>query len=172
MKNLRNIIKDSIKKYLNENTQLIDTILDKINKQGKTNLSFDELTYLEQHSNNKVDPNLEKWLLSNHELTFDDNSNKLLYNEFEEDEDLFYNTSKLKRIISNHLNKQPFTNNADWGANPVWNIGNNIFLYLDLNDNQLVILKRTEIDGEYNDEIIKNITNSKELYNFFSKIKK
>lgn len=52
MKDLREIIKTSIREYLNEqrilkeNINNIDQILDKINKYGQENLTFDERIYL------------------------------------------------------------------------------------------------------------------------------
>jgi hypothetical protein len=94
--NLRKIIKNSIKKYLTENINYIDVLLDKINKSGKESLSADENLYLKQYNNQNIDRNLEKWIFSNDELTFDDNDNKLLYDEFEDDEDIFYNENKLE----------------------------------------------------------------------------
>ena len=76
----------------------------------------------------------------------------------------------MKRVISKHLKKKPFTNDADWGGGYVWNLKTNdnftgTFLYL--GDDELVVLKRMLVDDEYNDEEIKKITNSGELYNFF-----
>jgi hypothetical protein len=181
MKDLREIIKTSIREYLNEqrilkeNINNIDQILDKINKYGQENLTFDERIYLKQYNNNNINTDLEKWLFSDDENTFDSNGKKLLFDEFLDNEDIFYNEEKLKRVISKNLNKVPFTNNSDWGGAYVWGINSNnnfigTFLYLD--DNELVVLKRTLIDDEYNDELIKNITNSKELYSFLLSLKK
>jgi hypothetical protein len=164
----------TIKKYLTENINYIDVLLDKINKSGKESLSADENLYLKQYNNQNIDRNLEKWIFSNDELTFDDNDNKLLYDEFEDDEDIFYNENKLIRIISKHLNKKPFTNNADWGGAFVWKIqGNDNFsgIFLVLDDNELIVIKRTTIDDQYDDEIMKNIYNSKDLYRFFLTLK-
>ena len=166
---LINLIREDLnnQNVLNENTQLINQILDKLNKYGKDNLSFDEKKYLSQYSNNNVDINLEKWLLSDDEDTFSYTGDKLLYDEFETDEDIFYNVDKLKRVISKHLGKTPFTNNADWGGGDVWNLKSDdnfkgTFFYLD--DNELLILKRDMVDDEYEDEVIKTITTATELY--------
>lgn len=153
---------------------LVNKILDKINRVGLSNLSFDERTYLNQFNENSIHPNLENWLNSNKDYTFDDNENKLLYDEFEEDEDIFYNHDKLKRVISKVLNKKPFTNNADWGGADVWGITTNdnftgLFIYFG-EDNDLVLLKRSFNEEEdYENEIIETITNSKELNNVFLK---
>lgn len=160
---------------LNENIKIIDNILDKIGKDGKDSLSYDEREFLKQYKNGNINNDLEKWLLNNDDITFNDNGKKLLYDEFEEDEDIFYNREKLKKVISKHLNKKPFTNNADWGGDYVWNINSNsnfegVFFYL--GDDELCILKRTFIDDEYQDEIIKIITNTKELYNSLLTTKK
>jgi hypothetical protein len=157
-------------KVYESNYNLIDSILDKINKDGIQSLTIDERTYLQQHSDNKIDKGLESWLFSSHDSTFDDNGKKLLYNEFEEDEDIFYNTDKLIRVISHHINKKPFTNNSDWGGNYVWGIsGDNfigMFLYFG-DDGELLLLNRQLIDDQYQDDILKTIDNSNELYKVF-----
>lgn len=160
-------------KMLNENVNNINTILDKINKHGQRNLTYDERTYLKQYNDNDIDPGLEKWLFSNDEDTFDINGNKLLYDTFEEDEDILYNQDKLKRVITKHLNKKPFTNNADWAGGYVWNIESDsdftgTFLYL--GDDELVLLKRTLDGDEYKDEEIKDITTTNELYKVIASI--
>ena len=153
---------------------LIYKILDKLNKVSLSNLSFDERTYLNQYNENKINPGLENWLNSNENDTYDENGNKLLYDEFEENEDIFNNYVKLKRVISKILNKQSFTNNADWGGADVWGIKTNdnfvgLFIYLG-EDNDLVLLKRNlNVDEEYENEIIETITNNKELNNVFLK---
>ncbi|MCF8339704.1 MAG: GNAT family N-acetyltransferase [Chitinophagaceae bacterium] len=169
-KNLRESIRATIKDFLNENEDNVNNILDKVNSGGRESLTPDEKTYLEQYSDNNINPDLEEWLFSDDESTFDLDGNKLSFDEFNESDDIFYNTSKLKRVISKHLKKKPFTNNADWGGGYVWGLKSNdefagIFLYL--GDDELVVLKRTLVDDEYNDEEIKYITNSRELYNFF-----
>ena len=169
-KNLRESIRATIKDFLNENEDNVNNILDKVNSGGRESLTPDEKTYLEQYSDNNINPDLEEWLFSDDESTFDLDGNKLSFDEFNESDDIFYNTSKLKRVISKHLKKKPFTNNADWGGGYVWNLKTNdnftgTFLYL--GDDELVVLKRTLVDDEYNDEEIKYITNSRELYNFF-----
>jgi hypothetical protein len=169
-KNLRESIRATIKYFLNENEDNVNNILDKVNSGGRESLTPDEKTYLEQYSDNNINPDLEEWLFSDDESTFDLDGNKLSFDEFNESDDIFYNTSKLKRVISKHLKKKPFTNNADWGGGYVWGLKSNneftgIFLYL--GDDELVVLKRTLVDDEYNDEEIKYITNSRELYNFF-----
>ena len=89
--------------------------------------------------------------------------------EFEDGDDIFYNTSKLNRVISNHLDKNPFSNNADWGGGYVWNLKKDddftgTFLYL--GDDELVVIKRRLVDDEYYDQELKSITNSRELYKF------
>ena len=169
-KNLRESIRATIKDFLNENEDNVNNILDKVNSGGRESLTPDEKTYLEQYSDNNINPDLEEWLFSDDESTFDLDGNKLSFDEFNESDDIFYNTSKLKRVISKHLKKKPFTNNADWGGGYVWNLKTNdnftgTFLYL--GDDDLVVVKRTLVDDEYNDEEIKYITNSRELYNFF-----
>ena len=166
---LRKLIETTIKDFVNENEENVNKILDKVSQDGKESLTPDEKTYLEQYSDNDIDSDLEEWLFSDNDNTFDLNGNKLLFDEFDEDDDIFYNTSKLKRIISNHLDKKPFTNNADWGGGYVWNLKKDddftgTFLYL--GDDELVVLKRRLVGDEYNDEELKYITNSRELYKF------
>jgi hypothetical protein len=166
---LRKLIEVTIKDFVNENEENVNKILDKVSQDGKESLTPDEKTYLEQYSDGDINPDLEEWLFSDDDNTFDLNGNKLLFDEFDEDDDIFYNTSKLKRIISNHLDKKPFTNNADWGGGYVWNLKKDddftgTFLYL--GDDELVVLKRRLVGDEYNDEELKYITNSRELYKF------
>lgn len=167
---LRKLIETTIKNFLNENEENVNKILDKVNRDGRQSLTPDEKTYLEQYSDGKINPDLEEWLFSDDDDTFDLDDNKLLFDEFEDNDDIFYNTSKLMRVISKHLKKKPFTNDADWGGGYVWNLKTNdnftgTFLYL--GDDELVVLKRMLVGDEYNDEEIKKITNSGELYNFF-----
>lgn len=166
---LRKLIETKIKDFVNENEDNINKILDKFNIDGQQSLTPDEKTYLKQYSDNNVNPELEEWLFSDDDNTFDLDGNKLLFDEFDEDDDIFYNTSKLMRVISKHLNKKPFTNDADWGGGYVWNLKNNddftgTFLYL--GDDELVVIKRRLTGDEYDDEEIKYITNSRELYKF------
>ena len=178
---LKKFITLTIDKYLNEqillmeNDENVDTILDKINKHGLQSLTGDERDYLDQYNNKNIDSGLENWLFSDDDETFDSYGNKLMYDEFAEDEDIFYNQNKLKRVITKSLNKAPFTNNADWGGGYVWNIDSNnkytgTFLYY--GDDELVVIKRNLVDDGYNDKLIKKITNSKELYDFFRNLKK
>ena len=178
---LRKFIQTTIREYLNEQQMLteninnVDQILDKINKHGQRNLTPDERTYLNQYNNNSINKDLEKWIFSDDENTFDSDGNKLLFDEFTDDEDILYNHEKLKRVITKHLNKKPFTNNADWGGGYIWNIkkvDNFVGIFLYLGDDELVVIKRTLIGDEYDDEEIKNITNSIELYNFLLSLKK
>lgn len=166
---LRKLIETTIKDFVNENEENVNKILDKVNQNGRESLTPDEKTYLEQYSDGDINPDLEEWLFSDDNNTFDVNGNKLLFDEFDEDEDIFQNTSKLKRVISNHLDKKPFTNNADWGGGYVWNLKKDddftgTFLYL--GDDELVVIKRRLVDDEYYDQELKSITNSRELYKF------
>lgn len=166
---LRKLIEATIKDFVNENEENVNKILDKVNQNGRESLTPDEKTYLEQYSDGDINPDLEEWLFSDDDNTFDANGNKLLFDEFEDDEDIFQNTSKLKRVISNHLDKNPFTNNADWGGGYVWNLKKDddftgTFLYL--GDDELVVIKRRLVDDEYYDQELKSITNSRELYKF------
>lgn len=166
---LRKLIEVTIKDFVNENEENVNKILDKVNQNGRESLTPDEKTYLEQYSDGDINPDLEEWLFSDEDNTFDINGNKLLFDEFEENEDIFQNASKLKRVINNHLDKKPFTNNADWGGGYVWNLKKDddftgTFLYL--GDDELVVIKRRLVDDEYYDQELKSITNSRELYKF------
>jgi hypothetical protein len=173
---LIHIIMEIIKEQsFNKSDSLVDSILDKINKYGFENLTFDEKKYLNQYSKGYIDLDLKNWIESDKENTFDIDGNKLLYDEFDWDEDIFRNSNKLKRIISKSLGKKPFTNDPDWGGAYVWNIesDNNFegtFFYL--GDDELLILKRNTINDQYEDEVIYEITNPKNLYKALSKIKK
>lgn len=171
-------IRTTFHDFVNEQNSIdnINELLDKINKDGIQSLTYDERTYLNQYNNNNIDTELEKWLFSDKEETFDSNSEKLLFDIFEEDEDILYNYDKLKRVITKHIGKKPFTNNADWGGAYVWNINSTdnytgTFLYL--GDDELVVIKRElENDDEYIDDIKENITDSKGLYKFFLNLPK
>jgi hypothetical protein len=166
---LRKIIETTIKDFLNENKENVDLLLDKINMHGKQSLTFDERTYLKQFGEDNIDPGLEEWIFGDDDRSYDTDDNKLFYDEFEEDDDIFYNKSKLKRVITKHLDKDPFTNNADWGGGYVWRLKSNddfVGTFLYLGDDELVVIKRT-LDGDrYDDEEIKYIDDSRELYNF------
>lgn len=156
---------------------LVNKILDKINQSGVSNLSFDERNYLKSYNENNINNDLKNWLNSDDDLTYDNDGNKLLYDNFEEDEDIFYNYEKLNRVISKTLNKKAFTNNADWGGANVWGIKTKdnftgVFIYL-RDDDDLVLLKRKlNKDEDYEDEVISTITSTKELNSLFLKIKK
>jgi hypothetical protein len=170
------MLRTKLRKLLLENNSkiLIDLILDKINTDGKQSLSYDELTYLDDYSSGNINNNLERWLLSDDEDTFNDEGKKLLYDEFEGDEDIFNNRNKLIRVINKHMDKQPFTNNADWGGAYVWNVNsknNKLGYFLYLGDYDLVFLYRKLVDDGYNDEELINITTTDELYSFFKKLK-
>lgn len=169
-------IETTVKEFLAENrllkedTQLVDTLLDKMNTGGRDSLSSDERTYLRQHSSTNINKNLENWLLSDDESTFNDKGDKLLYDEFEEGEDILYNEDKLIRVISKQLRKAPYSDNASWGGGKVWNIGNSndnfVGTFLYLGDDELVMLKRKLVDGdEYEDTDVKDIRTTRELYN-------
>jgi len=170
-KYIRNIITESF-----NNEILVNQILDKINKSGIHSLTYDEKNYLNQSNNNNIDKDLENWLLSDEDETFNYNGEKLLYDSFEDDDDLFYNTNKLIRLINKHLNKKPFTNNSDWGGAYVWNVDSTdsfvgTFIFLD--DSELLLLKRElNDDEEYEDEVIKEITSPKEFYKVLMNLKK
>lgn len=156
-----------LKILLKENSSdLIDNILDKISRDGQRSLSFDERKYLEQYNKDTVDKDLENWLLSDDDTTFDVKGDKLLYDEFEDDEDLFYNNDKLIRVISKQLGDS-YTDNANWGGGLVWNVGNSksnfIGTFLYLGDDELVLLKRSQQGDEYQDDVIKNITSTSDL---------
>ena len=175
---MRKQIRKNIIKILLEQ-DLLDTILDKISKKGKEFLSKDEREYLNQQSQGKVDPNLERWLLSQDMEKFDPyTEEKLLYSEFKWDEDIFYNIEKTKRIISKALGSTPFTDSANWADAWVWDLDSKDgytgkFLYLSIEDEDLVVLKRIEGEGgHYEDEVILNIKNVEQLYKFLISQKK
>jgi len=165
-------IKIAFTEYIKENINhsLIDTILDKINRVGIINLSSDEKDFLHQYNNGEIDTKLSTWLSSDDEYSFDINGNKLLYNEFEQDEDILYNIEKLVRVISSALNKKPQSNNADWGGAIVWKVGNNDYIYL--SDDELITMRREIVGDEYKDVVLNTMTNTDELYKELLRIKK
>ena len=85
---LRKIISTAIKDFINENRDNVDQLLDKINKDGKQSLTYDERTYLEQFSDNNIDPGLEEWIFGDDDRTYDVDGNKLLYDEYTSDEEI------------------------------------------------------------------------------------
>ena len=115
-------------------------------------------------------------MISDNVDTFNDYGEKLLFNEFKIDEDIFNNIEKLIRVISNQLNKKPFTNNSDWGGAYVWSIkSNNNFTgtFVVLGDDDLVVLNRTfdEDTEEYKDDVLTTITNANDLNKLFLNLK-
>jgi hypothetical protein len=179
MGNLRKFISSRVKSYLIESHSkdfLLNKILDKIHSNGLNNLSHDEKTYLKQLNDGNIDINLERWLLSDDEETFSyEDGHKLLYDEFESDEDLFYNYKKLIRVISKFFNKQPFSNSSDWGGSDVWSINSDDNFtgdFIVLMDDDLVLLNREIIDeDQYDDTVLYEINNVKDLNKVFSIIK-
>jgi hypothetical protein len=166
---LRKIIETTIKEFLNENEDNVNKILDKVYTDGRQSLTPDEKTYLKQFGEDNIDPSLEEWIFGDDDRTYDADGNKLFYDEYTGDEDIFSNDEKLKRVISKHLDKNPFTNNADWGGGYVWRLkgkDNFVGTFLYLGDDELVVIKRT-LDGDrYDDEEIKYIDDSRGLYDF------
>lgn len=163
-------IKESSSKY----SDLVDTILDKINRDGMQSLSLDERLFLSQYDSDTVDINLYNWLTDT-DMSIDSDGNKLKYDEFDEDEDIFQNNDKLIRVINKFTHKKPFSNNADWGGGRVWAIDsedniNGRFIYL--GDDELVYMLRKTVDGEYEDTIISNIRTVKDLHKTFVDISK
>lgn len=169
------IITENQFKLLLENKSLVDSILDKINRDGISSLTSDEKNYLKQLKNDEVDKGLEKWLLDDSDNTFDDEGNKLQYDEFDDDEYLFNNKGKLKRIITNFLG-EPFTNNSDWSGYLVWAIGDNelegLFLIINNDDETVELIDRKVIDDDdYDDDILMSAINGRQFYKIIMKIK-
>jgi hypothetical protein len=75
---LRKIIETTIKEFLNENEDNVNKILDKVYTDGRQSLTPDEKTYLEQYSDNNINPDLEEWLFSDDDV-LNLNSIKLVY---------------------------------------------------------------------------------------------
>lgn len=165
-------------KLLNENKSenLINKILDKIQAVGFVNISPDEKDYLQQYNNKDINSGLENWLLNDSDETFDlETGKKLLYSEFEEDEDIYYNMEKLIRILTNFFKQEPVSNNADWGGGYAWYVksreGSNDKLYIHYVDDSLALVsKSTEEDEEA--DVIEYIDTPKELYKVLLNIKK
>ncbi len=89
---MRNFIKTTIRKFLNENENLMNQILDKISVNGITSLNKGELKYLKQYSTNNINPDLEKSLQVDNGYVFVSKSRttpllKFEYDETEEYED-------------------------------------------------------------------------------------
>nr|WP_158009642.1 hypothetical protein [Tenacibaculum todarodis] len=131
-------------------------------------MSYDEKTYLKQYNSNSIDKGLEDWLFGKQEDSYDDNGNKLLYDEFDDSEDIFHNHIKLKRVISKVLNKHSFTNNADWGGADVWGLKTidnitGLFIYLGDDEDFVLLNRRINEEEDYEDTVLQTITNNIEL---------
>jgi hypothetical protein len=151
---VKNIIREILKEIKDSKSQeLVNKLLDKVSDSGSSDiLTSDERVYLSQYSNNKIDKNLENWLLATTPDTFDaDGATKLKYDEFDMSENIFKNSEKLIRIISNKLGFEPYTNDNEWDNAFVWNLKNKnlktigIFLHYnnDKSNPELSILKRS-----------------------------
>jgi hypothetical protein len=78
-------------------------------------------------------------------------------------------------VLSRHLSATPFSNNSDWGGGNVWNVKtDNRYLgtFIYLGDEELVLLNRISNDDGYEDKVLKEITNPKELYDILLHLKK
>jgi hypothetical protein len=158
--------------------ELIDKILEKINRHGINNLSIDETIVLKQHSTGNIDTELFDWILSEEEDTYDYCGKKLLFSEFEEGEDIFCNFKKMIRVLSNHFGiKNHYSGSADWGSANVWTINGDkyygLFIYYNKDEDDLCLLKRTfdeSKDENINEEIIK-ATDSTTFYRLLMKAK-
>jgi hypothetical protein len=165
--------------FINENvTTFTDELLDKISTHGIHSLTPDDRRYLDD----PTDEDLEKWIKSKSDYTFHDEDEehenyrkKLMYDEFEKDEDILYSKEKLYRIINKFLKVKPVTNNADWGGGYAWKLESDgdKTLYLYHGDGELLLLSRSTTNEEdVDDEIIRYITNSTELYDILKHYRK
>jgi hypothetical protein len=130
---------------------------------------------LEQNSNGEIDNELCNWLITDNENTFNfENGKKLLYSDFEEGEDIFYNHKKLIRIISKHFGDPNIYNgSADWGGANVWSIKGDrfygTFIYFD--DNEVCLLDRT-FDEKKDKNVDLEILKANETYTLSNLIAK
>ena len=159
------------KKYFKS---LKDKINDKIKEQES--LTADEKEYLRQLKYDEVDPELEFWLKTDDENTFEDENKekKLKFDEFDDDEDVLLNRKKTIRILNKHFGKS-FSNNADWGGAKVWPIDGDSFVgrFIYYGDDELLYLKREKNDDdEYEDEVLETINNGKDFNKLVLKLKK
>ncbi len=169
---LKKIIKQIIKEEFNNNDTLLNKLLDKINKEGKSALTTDEHEYLKQYNNNNIDKALENWLLDDSEDTINPNTNeKLMFNEFDFDEEVFYIKSKLKRIIKNHFGNPTFSPGADFDGYAWKTKYKNVYLFL--GDDNLYLIKRLyNEDGDVEDnDILETIISGKDFYKAVKKLK-
>lgn len=157
---------------INESKSLEDKIYDKIKKKGQSSLTPDEKKYLKQLTNKEVDYELENWLMDDDEDTFDENGNKLKFDEFDFDEDVLLNPKKTIRVLTKHFGK-PFSNNADWGGGKVWSLQDDNYegKFIYFGDDELVYLKRKINDeDEYEDDVLKTINDGRDLYKLIMKL--
>jgi hypothetical protein len=167
------ITESQYKLILRESKSLEDKIYSKLKKQGKHSLTADEKEYLKQLTNKEVDSQLEKWLNDDDENTFDEDGNKLKFDEFDDDEDVLLNPKKTIRILNKHFGKS-FKNNADWGGAKVWSIDDDNFVgrFIFYGDDELLYLKREMNDDEYEDDILETINDGKDFNKLVLKLKK
>lgn len=79
--------------------QVLNFILDKMNKVGKNGLTPDENRFLEDYNKGIYNKKLGEWILEDHgELLFDE----IIYNE----DDIFYDEKRLIRSIEKIIDKK------------------------------------------------------------------
>lgn len=161
--------------------EIIDKILDKINRYGTESLSSDEWSILQSHGSKANIEDLMDWVSDESDDTFDQDGEKLPFFYFNDDEVRpFDNEKRVINIISYNLNAKPIpTNQADWGDSVVWKIkkendeNGGIYLVYDLDESAVYLIKRISdyYEGVHNDTVMNRASNVKEYKNLINKAK-
>ena len=140
--------------YITESSEeLVNSILDKINKKGKFSLSYDERRYLNMYKDGNIDKELENWLLYGDNTDID--GNLILFDEFEVDEkDILFNDEKVIRILKKKFGKS-VGGTAEWADGFVFPLGgNNFLIYTDNLELEIVNRIYNEELDEYDYKVI------------------
>jgi hypothetical protein len=166
MNSIRSIIREIAEKIIFENSTM-DKILDKIQHMGINSLSNDERDFLSQHSKGAVDADLERHVNSNSEVGFD---------EFGEDEDIFEDINKLKRVISKVFGPEHKYTSSDFSGRAVWRVSGDlddgIFIFISDSDEIELFHRKYNEDTEENEyNVLATSDDTKSLYNLMLKAK-
>lgn len=158
---------------------ILNIILDKINKEGEDSLTFDERIFLKQHGEGSVNPELVDWLLDEDD-SYDNFGDKLQYYVFNRDElNPYQNIERTVNIINYNMGFDGEEHSdSDWGDSYVWLLkgdeSSGIFLVYDVETPEIAIVKRTVDDdmGVYNNTDMETSRTVKTFYGLIENAKK
>lgn len=140
--------------------QVLDFILDKINRVGKSKLTPDERTFLEQYNKGIYNKELGEWILEDHgELLFDE----ITYDE----DDVFYDEKRLIRSIEKIIDKKLTYDYKDGFAVGPYTKSDDYYLVV---DTESMVVALIDIDDKENE--IMSAQTGKEFYKLIREFKK